>query len=88
MARESSSQFSPSWLVSLDAEAQAGRDHRLRGFTRLWRVFMRTRTFIAAVLLALEVFVVSTKAGGPAWLVLVCALHVSAALAVDFLRRP
>ncbi len=88
MARESSSQFSPSWLVSLDAEAQAGRDHRLRGFTRLWRVFMRTRTFIAAVLLALEVFVVSTKAGGPAWLVLVCALHLSACLAVQLWLQP
>ncbi len=88
MTRESSSQFSPSWLVSLDAEAQAGRDHRLRGFTRLWRVFMRTRTFIAAVLLALEVFVVSTKAGGPAWLVLVCALHLSACLAVQLWLQP
>jgi len=49
---------------------------------------MRTRTFIAAVLLALEVFVVSTKAGGPAWLVLVCALHLSACLAVQLWLQP
>lgn len=88
MARDPNSQFSPSWLVSLESEGLPGREQRLRAFARLWRVFMRTRVFIAAVLLALEVFVVATRSGGPSWLVLVCALHLTAALAVLLWLRP
>lgn len=49
---------------------------------------MRTRAFIAAVLLALQVFVVSTGSGGPPWLVAVCALHLTATLLVLFWLRP
>jgi len=49
---------------------------------------MRARVVIAVVLLALQVFVVATGTGGPPWLVLVCALHVSAALAVLIWSRP
>jgi two-component system sensor histidine kinase PilS (NtrC family) len=89
MARDPNSQFSPSWLVTLDAgDSSHGHTQRLRAFARLWRAFMRARVFIAAVLLALEVFVVATGSGGPSWLVLVCALHLSAALAVLFWSRP
>jgi len=88
MAHAPSSQFSPSWLVSLETEGLAGREQRLRAFARLWRVFMRTRVFIATVLLALQVFVVATGSGGPAWLVLVCALHLTATLGVLLWLRP
>lgn len=88
MARDPNSQFSPSWLVSLDAGSAPDHEQRLRAFTRLWRVFMRTRVFIAAVLLALEIFVVATQSGGPSWLVLVCALHLSATLVVLLWLHP
>lgn len=88
MARESGSQFSPSWLASLDTEFQPAGGSRQRGFLRLWHMFMRTRVFIAAVLLALEMFVVSTRSGGPGWLVLVCALHLSACIAVLLWLKP
>ncbi len=88
MALDPQSQFAPSWLVTLDAEGQPGREQRLRAFSRLWRMFMRTRVFIAAVLLALQVFVVATRSGGPSWLVLVCALHLTATLVVLMWLRP
>lgn len=88
MATEQSSQFSPSWMVSLSPDDAGASDHRMRAFSRLWRMFMRTRVFIAAMLLALQVFVVTTGSGGPPWLVLVCALHLSAALAVLLWLRP
>ena len=88
MATEQSSQFSASWMASLSPELSSGRDHQVRAFSRLWRMFMRTRVFIAAMLLALEVFIVATRSGGPAWLVLVCALHLTAALAVLLWLRP
>ena len=88
MAAEQQSQFSPSWMASLSNDGTDGGDHQVRAFSRLWRLFMRTRVFIAAMLLALEVFVVATRAGGPAWLVLVCAVHLSAALAVLMWLQP
>lgn len=88
MTLDPNSQFAPSWLVTLDAEGVSGRDQRLRAFARLWRMFMRTRVFIAAVLLALQVFVVATRSGGPSWLVLVCALHLTATLVVLMWLRP
>lgn len=88
MPHAPSSQFSPSWLASLETEGLTGREQRLRAFARLWRVFMRTRVFIATVLLALQVFVVATGSGGPAWLVLVCALHLTATLGVLLWLRP
>lgn len=49
---------------------------------------MRTRTFIAAVLLALQVFVVTNGSGGPSWLIAVCALHLTACLLVLMWLRP
>jgi len=88
MASEAPSQFSPSWFASLEGNSAHGGEHRPRSFVRLWRAFMRARVFIAGVLLALQVFVVATHTGGPSWLVLVCALHLSAALAVLFWSRP
>lgn len=88
MARDPSSQFSPSWLVSLEGDGTPVHEQRLRAFSRLWRAFMRARVFIAAVLLALQVFVVVTHTGGPNWLVLVCALHLTATLAVLLWAHP
>lgn len=85
---ESVSQFPPSWLVSLTADGASEQEQRLRAFARVWRMFMRTRVFIAAMLLALEVFVVATRSGGPGWLVLVCALHLTATLAVLMWLHP
>jgi two-component system sensor histidine kinase PilS (NtrC family) len=88
MALDNPSQFDPSWFAGLENTNPQGREQRLRAFVRLWRAFMRARVVIAAVLLALQVFVVATGTGGPPWLVLVCALHLSAALAVLLWSRP
>lgn len=88
MARDSNSQFSPSWLVSLQDGSTNGYEQRLRAFSRLWRAFMRARVFVAAVLLALQVFVVTTHTGGPGWLLLVSSLHLTAALAVLLWAHP
>ena len=89
MAREAASQFAPSWFSTLEASPSShGQAHRVRAYVRLWRAFMRARVLIALVLLALQVFVLLTQSGGPKWLVLVCALHLSAALAVLYWTRP
>ena len=89
MAREPASQFAPSWFSTLEAVPSShGQTHRVRAYVRLWRAFMRARVLIALVLLALQVFVLLTQSGGPKWLVLVSALHLSAALAVLFWTRP
>jgi two-component system, NtrC family, sensor histidine kinase PilS len=88
MARDVSSQFAPSWYSAFEGNNSQGREQRMRAFVRLWRAFMRARVFIAAVLLALQVFVVVTNSGGPDWLVLLCSLHLSAALVVLYAWRP
>ena len=90
MAREDSSQFAPSWYSAFEGSSTQSLEQRMRAFVRLWRAFMRARVFIAAVLLALQVFVVVTKTGGPDWLVLLCALHLCATLLVLYFwnRRP
>lgn len=89
MAQDAASQFSPSWFSGLDAGVSShDHEHRVRAYVRLWRAFMRARVFIALVLLALQVFVLLTQSGGPKWPVLVCALHLSAALAVLVWTRP
>ncbi len=88
MSRDISSQFAPSWFSALEGTSTHGHEQRVRSFVRLWRAFMRARVFIAAVLLALQVFVVVTGTGGPQWLVAVCAFHLSAALAVLIWSKP
>lgn len=88
MARDVTSQFAPSWLSAFESHGARSREKRQHAFFRLWRAFMRARVFIAAVLLALQVFVVVTGSGGPNWLVMVCAVHLSAALAVLIWSRP
>jgi len=88
MAQERPSQFAPSWFSALESNSTHGREQRVRSFVRLWRAFMRARVFIASVLLALQVFVVVSGTGGPNWLVVVCSLHLSAALAVLIWSRP
>ncbi len=88
MGSAPNSQFAPSWYAAFEGSHTQGREQRMRAFVRLWSAFMRARVFIAAVLLALQVFVVVTKAGGPEWLVLLCALHLSAAVVVLYAWRP
>ena len=89
MPKEPSSQFAPSWFSTLEAGNSAqDRHHQVRAYVRLWRAFMRARVLIAFVLLALQVFLLSSPGAGPSWLVAVCALHLSAALAVLFSTRP
>lgn len=88
MAHEDSSQFAPSWFVAYEAGNNQGREQRLRAFVRLWVAFMRARVFIALVLLSLQIFMVVTGTGGPDWLVLLTAIHLSAALVVLYAWRP
>ena len=90
MGRDRSSQFATPWLSVLgdDGDSSVGQAKHARSFSRLWRAFMRARVLIAAVLLLLQVFVVLTGAGGPPWLVAVCALHLGACSAVLLWWRP
>lgn len=88
MTREADSQFQPSWFSAFEGATPQGQQQRQRAFSRLWRTFMQARVFIAAVLLALQVFVLLMNSGSPPWLVLVSSLHLSAALAVLFWLRP
>lgn len=85
---DADSYFQPSWFSAFEGATPQGQQNRQRAFVRLWRTFMQARVFIAAVLLALQVFVLLMNTGGPPWLVLVSSLHLSAALAVLFWLRP
>ena len=84
MAQDHNPSFAPSWFSTFEDHGSLGREQRRHAFERLWRAFMRARAFIAAVLLALQVFELLNHSGGPNWLVLVSALHLTAALAVMF----
>ncbi|MBU4321622.1 MAG: PAS domain-containing sensor histidine kinase, partial [Gammaproteobacteria bacterium] len=84
MAQDHHPSFAPSWFSTFEDHGSLGREQRRHAFERLWRAFMRARAFIAAVLLALQVFELLNHSGGPNWLVLVSALHLTAALAVMF----
>lgn len=89
MAQDPHSQFAPSWFSALDVSTSAqDQAHRARAYGRLWRAFMRARALIALVLLALQGFLQLTGGGGPRWLVLVCALHLGATVAVMVWNRP
>jgi two-component system sensor histidine kinase PilS (NtrC family) len=88
MLRDSASPFAPSWFSAAESTYADGQEQRIRSFVRLWRAFMRARVFIAAVLLALQMFVLVTHTGGPDWLVLVCTLHLGATLAVLIWSHP
>lgn len=88
MAQDPHSQFAPSWFSSLEAgDSVQNHPNHVRAYVRLWRAFMRARVVIALVLLALQVFLMTTPGGGPRWLVAVSALHLSAALMVLFWTR-
>jgi two-component system sensor histidine kinase PilS (NtrC family) len=84
MAQDHNPSFAPSWFSTFEDHGSLGREQRRHAFERLWRAFMRARAFIAAVLLALQVFELLNHSGGPNWLVLVSALHLTATLAVMF----
>lgn len=87
MARDPNTLPPPTRRRARDRPVWPRREPQHHALSRLWLMFIRTRVVIAAVVLALEVFVVATRSGGPAWLVLVCALHLGASLAV-LLWRP
>ena len=89
MAQEPHSQFAPSWFSTLEAgNSLQDPAHHVRAYVRLWRVFMRARVFIAMVLLALQLYLLFNTDGNAKWLVLVCSLHLGAALAVLLWTRP
>ncbi|MCV0438183.1 MAG: PAS domain-containing sensor histidine kinase [Hydrogenophaga sp.] len=88
MARDISSQFAPSWYSAFEGSHTQGREQRMRAFVRLWRAFMRARVFIAAVLLAMQVFMVVSKNDSAGWLVLLCSLHLCSTLIVLYAWRP
>ncbi|MEZ5645785.1 MAG: histidine kinase dimerization/phospho-acceptor domain-containing protein [Burkholderiaceae bacterium] len=88
MSREISSQFAPSWFSVFEGHSGHDREQRQHALDRLWRTFMRARTFVALLLLALQVYLLVSGNGGPDWLVLVCALHLSAAIVVNMWLRP
>lgn len=67
-----------------DTPTTGEADHLPSGFARQWRMFMRTRSLIAGVLLALEGFVIATGAGGPDWLLWVCGLYLGACLGTQW----
>ena len=88
MTQDPPSQFAPSWFSSLEAgDSVQNHQNHVRAYVRLWRAFMRARVVIALVLLALQVFLMLSPGSGPRWLVAVCALHLSATLAVLFWTR-
>lgn len=84
MAHDPHPSFAPSWFSSFEDHGSLGREQRRRAFERLWRAFMRARVFIAVLLLALQVFELINHSGGQNWLVLVSALHLTAALVTLF----
>jgi two-component system sensor histidine kinase PilS (NtrC family) len=90
MARKHVSQFPASWLSVTDSEVNSthGQTNPVRSFSRLWRAFMRARVAIAGVLLLLQVFVASNGGIGLPWLVVICALHLGATVAVLLWWRP
>ncbi|MGE0348280.1 sensor histidine kinase [Hydrogenophaga sp.] len=88
MGRDVSSQFAPSWYSAFEGSHTQGREQRMRAFVRLWRAFMRARVFIATVLLAMQVFMVVSKADSTGWLVLLCSLHLCSTLVVLYAWRP
>lgn len=83
-----SSQFSASGMSTLGDFPSSGRLQRTRSFERLWRTFMQARIFIAAVLLALQTFMLAGESGGPPWLGLVSLLHLTTTLAVLLWAKP
>lgn len=84
MAQDIQSVFAPSWFSTFEDQGPKGREQRRKAFERMWRAFMRARVFVAAMLLALQVFELVNHSGGPDWLVLVCSLHLSATVGVLF----
>lgn len=57
-------------------------------FGRIWRGFMVARAIVALALLGLQIFVVSTHIGGPAWLLAVNGVYVVLAMAGAWWIRP
>lgn len=61
MARESPSQFVPSWYSTLEAgRGISDRNHHIMAYVRLWRAFTRARVLVALALVALQTFLLLT----------------------------
>lgn len=79
------SAFPGFWYSSLEGMSGGlgrgqGQGPSRRAFARIWRGFMLARAIVAAVLLAMQVFVLLTRTGGPSWLAAVNSLHLCLAL--------
>lgn len=77
--RSSASGFTMSWLSgfgSLTSDAAREQRNHRRSFSRMWRVFMLSRVAVASILLALQVFVLLTRSGGPSWLITINSVHL------------
>lgn len=87
------SAFPGSWYSSLEglsgwSGSRRGRTPSHPAFTRIWRGFMLARVIVASVLVAMQVFVLLTHTGGPAWLIAINVLHLGLALVALRWVRP
>ena len=85
MAKDHSSQFTPSWYSAFGATEHDGPFQRTRAFVRLWRAFMQARLIVAFVLLALQLFLQLNGGNpngreGPLWLSVVVGLYLASCL--------
>lgn len=91
--QEAISAIPGSWYSSLEGLSgglgrSPGQSPSHRAFARIWRGFMLARALVAGVLLAMQVFVLLTRTGGPSWLIVVNSLHLSLALVALWWIRP
>lgn len=54
----------------------------------MWRTFMLARVLVASILLALQMFVLMTRAGGPPWLIAINSVHLCLVLAALWWIQP
>ncbi|MFP5466836.1 MAG: sensor histidine kinase [Gammaproteobacteria bacterium] len=71
---------------TLDISRHRSRAHR--SFARMWQAFMVARVLVASVLLALQMFVVLTRSGGPAWLIAINSVHLCLTLVALWWIQP
>jgi two-component system, NtrC family, sensor histidine kinase PilS len=79
MKPSTASGFSASWISGFEAPASDQGSHSRytrRSFARMWHAFMMARLLVASVLLALQIFVLLTRSGGPSWLIAVNSAHL------------
>lgn len=62
--------------------------HARRSFARMWHGFMLARVMVATILLALQMFVLMTRSGGPSWLIAVNSVHLCLVLGALWWIQP